>query len=72
MKSLKYKLVFAYCALCDESCYGVLMDIRADNGQESYQVNGRGYTHVRRPSLKEIHQLLGSDNDSIFKNISKL
>jgi hypothetical protein len=48
------------------------MDIRADNGQESYQVNGRAYTHVRRPSLKEIHQLLGSDNDSIFKNISKL
>ena len=72
MKSLKNKLVFAYCAISDDSVYGVLTQIRADRGQEWYQVNGREYTHVRRPSLKEIHQLLGSENESIFKNISEL
>lgn len=72
MKSLKNRLVYAYCALSDESCYGVLTQIRADRGQEWYKVNGREYTHVRRPSIKEIQQLLGSDNQSIFKNISEL
>ena len=69
MKSLKNKLVFAYCALSDESCYGVLTQIRADRGQEWYQVNGREYTHVRRLSREQYYKRITARFCSIYVDL---